>query len=80
MNEDQLVILRRICERGQSYALKRNDSRYVDIFQHLLNEISLLVTENNHKVKCSICGTTENVRWVGGYQPFLCDSDDCIPF
>ena len=32
------------------------------------------------KPKCSVCGTTENVRWMGGYQPWLCDSDDCIPF
>ena len=32
------------------------------------------------KPKCSVCGTTENVRWMGGYQPWLCDSPDCIPF
>lgn len=32
------------------------------------------------KHKCSVCGTTENVEWVGGYQPYLCDSPDCIPF
>ena len=30
--------------------------------------------------KCSVCGTTENVRWMGGYQPWLCPSPDCIPF
>lgn len=30
--------------------------------------------------KCSVCGTTENVRYMGGYQPYLCDSVDCIPF
>lgn len=30
--------------------------------------------------KCSVCGTTENVRWVGGYLPYLCDDVDCIPF
>lgn len=30
--------------------------------------------------KCSVCGTTENVAWVGGYLPYLCDSLDCIPF
>ena len=32
------------------------------------------------KPKCSVCGTTENVRYMGGYQPYLCDSVDCIPF
>ena len=30
------------------------------------------------KPKCSVCGTTENVRYMGDYQPYLCDS--CIPF
>ena len=32
------------------------------------------------KPKCSVCGTTENVRYMGGHQPYLCDSVDCIPF
>jgi hypothetical protein len=32
------------------------------------------------KPKCSVCGTTENVKYVGGHQPYLCDSEDCIPF
>lgn len=32
------------------------------------------------KPKCSVCGTTENVKYMGGYQPYLCDSVDCIPF
>jgi hypothetical protein len=32
------------------------------------------------KPKCSVCGTTENVKYMGGYQPYLCDSIDCIPF
>jgi hypothetical protein len=36
--------------------------------------------QNNVKPTCSVCGTTENVRWVGGYQPYLCNSQDCIPF
>lgn len=30
--------------------------------------------------KCSVCGTTENVKYVGGFQPYLCNSVDCIPF
>ena len=32
------------------------------------------------KPKCSVCGTTENVKYMGGYQPYLCDSEDCVPF
>jgi hypothetical protein len=32
------------------------------------------------KPKCSVCGTTENVKYMGGHQPYLCDSEDCIPF
>lgn len=30
--------------------------------------------------KCSVCGTTENVTYMGGHQPYLCDSPGCIPF
>ena len=30
--------------------------------------------------KCVVCGTTENVRYQGGHQPWICDSIDCIPF
>jgi hypothetical protein len=32
------------------------------------------------KPKCHVCGTTENVRYMGGYQEYLCDSAECIPF
>jgi len=32
------------------------------------------------KLGCSVCGTTENVKYVGGHQPYLCDSEDCIPY
>jgi hypothetical protein len=30
--------------------------------------------------KCCICGTTEDVEYVGGYQAYRCSSPDCIPF
>jgi len=38
--------------------------------------------EEQEKVvlKCSVCGTTEKVKYLGGYQAYLCDSVDCIPF
>jgi hypothetical protein len=32
------------------------------------------------KPECSVCGTTENVKYMGGHQPYLCDSEDCIPY
>jgi hypothetical protein len=32
------------------------------------------------KLRCSVCGTTENVKYMGGHQPYLCDSEDCIPY
>jgi hypothetical protein len=37
--------------------------------------------EEQEKVvpKCSVCGTTEKVKYLGGYQSYLCDSVDCIP-
>lgn len=33
-----------------------------------------------NRPRCSVCNTTENVKWVGGYQPYLCGSRECIPF
>jgi hypothetical protein len=145
--QERIDILRRICDRAQVIAVSRKDSLYVDIFQHLLNEIALIskcdekidrdpvpnkkirdrpknykivyedrwktqeifcetlkraekiasrMTRHNKSAKatvskvmrekpsvkptCSVCGTTENVRWMGGHQPYLCDSRDCIPF
>lgn len=33
-----------------------------------------------YKPRCSVCKTQENVKWVGGYQPYLCGDPDCIPF
>ena len=36
--------------------------------------------EEWNKPRCSVCGTTENVKYVGGYQPYRCGSVDCIPF
>lgn len=38
--EEQLEILRRIAERGLKKA-QREQSQYVDLFQHLLDEIFL---------------------------------------
>lgn len=38
------------------------------------------IERKEHVPKCSVCGTTENVRYVGGFQPWLCPSVDCIPF
>lgn len=32
-------IIRRIAERGLKYAQERRDSTYVDLFQHILDEL-----------------------------------------
>ena len=33
-----------------------------------------------NRPRCYICGTTEDVEYVGGYQAYRCASIDCIPF
>jgi hypothetical protein len=32
------------------------------------------------KKVCSVCKTTENIEWVGGFQEYRCDSSECIPY
>lgn len=39
---EQVEIIRRIAERGLAKAQKNNDQEYIDLFQHLLDEISRL--------------------------------------
>lgn len=39
--KEQIEVLRRVAERGLSFAIEK-DYRFVDIFQHLLDEIKLL--------------------------------------
>jgi hypothetical protein len=36
---EQIEILRRIAQRGLRAAQDHNDTRYIDLFQHLLDEI-----------------------------------------
>lgn len=38
----QLDILRRICDRGIMYGLKIDESRVVDLFQHMQDELERL--------------------------------------
>jgi len=38
----EIAIIRRIAERGLTYAQSNKDSRYMDIFQHMLDEIERL--------------------------------------
>ena len=40
-----LNVLRRIAERGLHFAQEREDSHYVDLFQHMLDEIEYLETQ-----------------------------------
>lgn len=56
MNEDKLMdeqieILRRIVESGMSEVIKANDDKYVDLFQHLLDEIERLKLMGTESVK-----------------------------
>jgi hypothetical protein len=46
---EHIDVIRRICDRGITHSLSRNESRCVDLFQHLLNEIDIMrkVYESN---------------------------------
>ena len=37
--QEQIEILRSIAERGREQALREDHSRFVDVFQHMLDEI-----------------------------------------
>ena len=71
------LIVRDVVE--QIITRERTDGEWYqdDIFKHFGVEEQQKVAP---KPKCSVCGTTENVKYMGGYQPYLCDSEDCIPF
>ena len=30
--------------------------------------------------RCCVCGTTENVTWIGGSSPWKCPSLDCVAY
>jgi len=66
-------------ERGGSNEIWDNAVKFIrrDLQEHFGVEEQEKVAP---KPKCSVCGTTENVKYMGGYQPYLCDSIDCIPF
>ena len=57
---------------------------YEDGVVNGIYEATVVIKEHFEKVapkpKCSVCGTTENVRYTGGWKPYLCNSIDCIPF
>ena len=63
--------------------LSKIDSEWlVDYDKKLCDDIKAYLSRQQERkvIRCSICGTTENVKYVGGYQPYLCGSVDCIPF
>lgn len=57
---------------------------YKDGVDHGIYEATEAIKEHFRKPapkpKCSMCGTTENVRYTGGWKPYLCNSKDCILF
>jgi hypothetical protein len=61
-----------------------NTEKYLRSIKHIKQIQEHFGVEEQEKVvpkpKCSVCGTTENVKYMGGHQPYMCDSEDCIPF
>lgn len=53
-----------------------NDIRKLLAQPELLEEVH----QEHNKPRCCICKTTENVKYVGGYQAYRCPSPDCVPF
>lgn len=48
---------------------------------NLFNDIKECLAEpEQRQPTCCICGTTENVKYVGGYQDYRCPSRECVPF
>jgi len=63
--------------------LSKIDSEWLgDYDKSLCDDIKAYLSRQQERtvIRCSVCGTTENVRWVGGHQPYLCIDPDCIPF
>ena len=64
--------------------LAKIDSEWlVDYDKKLCDDIKEYLSRQQEKtvIRCSICGTTENVKYVGGYHlVYLCGDPDCIPF
>lgn len=49
--KDQMLILKRICVRGRTYMLDKNDGVGLDLFEHIETEIGRLAVElakDNH--------------------------------
>jgi hypothetical protein len=71
-------LLIRECANRASWAQDTNEA---DIGGEVLKHFGVKEQQKVvSKPKCSVCGTTENVKYMGGHQPYLCDSEDCIPY
>ena len=51
----------------------------IDFMKFMIKERFGVEEQEKVVLKCSVCGTTEKVKYLGGYQAYLCDSVDCIP-
>jgi hypothetical protein len=63
--------------------LSKIDSEWLaDYDQTLCDDVKEYIAKQQEKEipQCSVCHTTKDVEWVGGYQPYRCLSIDCIPF
>lgn len=79
MDEEMIKPATELLER----VLSKIDSEWlVDYDKSLCDDIKsyLLRQQERTIIRCCICGTTENVKYVGGYQAYRCPSPDCIPF
>lgn len=84
MNLEEAQIIKKALEElvpnpnidfGPSYAMA--GKRKEEALKIIRREIKQLKPK---PICCCVCGTTKNVRWVGGSIPYLCDDLDCIPF
>jgi hypothetical protein len=63
--------------------LSKIDSEYLSDYDKLLcDDIKAYLLRQYERtiIRCSVCKTTEDVHYVGGYQAYRCFSPDCIPF
>jgi hypothetical protein len=79
INEAELA--RTIVELAKQINIKgANQSHYVMVRDSTERDLVEEAYQEWNRPRCSVCNTTENVKYVGGCIPFLCGSSECIPF
>jgi len=87
VNDQAKDILMKFGKIVQNIISENSDVSTIDMENVLVSEIQyrcavtrIQRSASKKAKKCSMCGTTVNVRYVGGDIPYLCDSKDCIPY